>query len=157
MQPTTEAHTQAAPTDSYYRRLNVDRAASRKDIVRSYRRLALGVHPDAHPDDPGASARFRELTEAYDVLSDPVRRAAYDRRSSGSRVRIEVRHGSSRARPPKPVVRDDPDPAALPEDAVFRVGPVYVEAPVDPEWGPERRSLGTDEALRRAFYRWWIR
>ncbi len=62
-----------------YRRLEVAAGASREEIVSAYRRLAHGVHPDAHPDDPDAARRFREITEAYDVLSDPGRRARYDR------------------------------------------------------------------------------
>src|SRR5579863_5052377 len=64
---------------AYYRRLEVGPAASHDEIVRAYRRLALGVHPDAHPENPEATTRFREITEAYEVLADPQRREAYDR------------------------------------------------------------------------------
>jgi DnaJ family protein C protein 17 len=48
------------------------------DIKRAYRRTALKHHPDKHPDDPNAPARFHSLQVAYDVLSDPEARAAYD-------------------------------------------------------------------------------
>jgi curved DNA-binding protein CbpA len=62
-----------------YRRLDVAPGASSAEIGRAYRRLAHGAHPDAHPDDPDASGRFQQITEAYQVLSDPGRRARYDR------------------------------------------------------------------------------
>lgn len=63
----------------YYRILGVDRDASVDDIKKAFRRLARDTHPDANPDDPTAEVRFREIAEAYEVLSDPARRAAYDR------------------------------------------------------------------------------
>jgi curved DNA-binding protein CbpA len=65
--------------DDLYRRLEVEPEASRVEIVRAYRRLAHGAHPDAQPGDPDAARRFRGLTEAYEVLSDEERRARYDR------------------------------------------------------------------------------
>src|SRR5579863_5208254 len=66
-------------SDGLYRRLDVAPDASSAEIGRAYRRLAHGAHPDAHPDDPDASGRFQEITQAYEVLSDPRRRARYDR------------------------------------------------------------------------------
>jgi molecular chaperone DnaJ len=63
----------------YYAALGLPRDASPDDIKRTFRRLARETHPDANPDDPTAEARFREIAEAYEVLSDPARRAAYDR------------------------------------------------------------------------------
>src|SRR5437879_4769621 len=62
-----------------YLRLEVSADASHQEIVRAYRRLALSVHPDAHPEDPHASRRFLGITEAYEVLADETRRAVYDR------------------------------------------------------------------------------
>jgi hypothetical protein len=67
-----------------YRVLGVDAGAARPDIVRAYRRLARASHPDAHPGDPAAEARFRLVTLAYQVLADPRRRAAYDRAHPGA-------------------------------------------------------------------------
>jgi curved DNA-binding protein CbpA len=65
--------------DRMYRRLDVVPEASAEQIGRAYRRLAHRLHPDAHPEDPDAAIRFREITEAYEILSDPARRARYDR------------------------------------------------------------------------------
>jgi curved DNA-binding protein CbpA len=65
--------------EALYVRLEVRPDASRQEIVSAYRRLAHGAHPDARPGDPEAAQRFREITEAYEVLSDPLRRASYDR------------------------------------------------------------------------------
>ena len=64
--------------DGFYVKLDVAPTASHDEITRSYRRLAHSAHPDARPDDPDASRRFRELTEAYEVLGNPARRARYD-------------------------------------------------------------------------------
>lgn len=63
----------------YYEVLGVPREADADDIKRAFRKLARDTHPDANPDDPGAEERFREIAEAYEVLSDPQKRARYDR------------------------------------------------------------------------------
>ena len=63
----------------YYDILSVQRNASGDEIKRSYRKLAIKFHPDKNPDDPHAEERFKELGEAYDVLIDEQKRAAYDR------------------------------------------------------------------------------
>ncbi len=63
----------------YYGILGVDQSATPEDIKKAFRRLARDSHPDANPHDPGAEGRFRDVAEAYEVLSDPKRRAAYDR------------------------------------------------------------------------------
>lgn len=68
-----------------YERLGVERTASAADIRKAYRRLARQLHPDLHPGDAAAADRFKEVTEAYDVLSDPVRRSEYD--ATGRRPR----------------------------------------------------------------------
>ncbi len=63
----------------YYEILGVARDASQDEIKRRFRTLARETHPDANPDDPAAEERFREIAQAYEVLSDPQKRAAYDR------------------------------------------------------------------------------
>ncbi|MBI1395337.1 MAG: molecular chaperone DnaJ [Betaproteobacteria bacterium] len=62
----------------YYEVLGVNRDASDDDIKKAYRRLAMKHHPDRNPDNADSEALFKEAKEAYEVLSDPQKRAAYD-------------------------------------------------------------------------------
>lgn len=63
----------------YYAALGVSKDAEAADISKAYRKLARELHPDARPDDPRAEARFKEVSEAYAVLSNPEKRKEYDR------------------------------------------------------------------------------
>jgi molecular chaperone DnaJ len=63
----------------YYEVLSVSRDASDQELKTAYRKLAMQHHPDRNPDDPAAEEKFKECGEAYGVLSDPEKRAAYDR------------------------------------------------------------------------------
>ena len=62
----------------YYKLLDLPRTATEAEIKKAYRRLAMKFHPDRNPDDPDAEHRFKEAKEAYEILTDPQKRAAYD-------------------------------------------------------------------------------
>ena len=62
----------------YYEVLGVSRDASAEDIKKAYRKMALKYHPDRNPGDAAAEEKFKEAAEAYDVLSNPDKKARYD-------------------------------------------------------------------------------
>jgi curved DNA-binding protein CbpA len=66
------------PGKDFYAILGVGRSASEKEIKQAYRRLARKYHPDVNPGDKTAEAKFKEINEAYEVLSDPEKRKKYD-------------------------------------------------------------------------------
>src|SRR5438105_7089957 len=63
----------------YYEVLEVDRAANDGELKSAFRKLAMQWHPDRNPNDKSCEPRFKEINEAYEVLKDPDKRAAYDR------------------------------------------------------------------------------
>jgi curved DNA-binding protein CbpA len=140
------------PARDLYQLLGVARDASREEIALAWRRRARDEHPDARHGDDGAPARFRALAEAWQVLGDPGRRAAYDRgldpgQPSG-RVRVTVLRS-----PPSP------GPGATPAGAS---GPPLVAGPVRVEGGPVLRPGAWDEedlrlALLAELVRGWGR
>src|SRR5437764_12340828 len=67
-----------ATRPDYYKALGVDKKASADEIKKGYRKLARRYHPDRNPDDKEAEARFKEVSQAYDVLGDPEKRKQYD-------------------------------------------------------------------------------
>jgi curved DNA-binding protein CbpA len=125
-----------------YQLLGVPWGASGGEITRAWRRRAAAEHPDRRPRDAAAPARFRTLTEAYQVLGDPARRAAYDRTRGdqprpGSAAAEGPAAGAPARRPhrsgmPVPVRRA----GRVPEPPLW-AGPVWVEVlPSVPAAGP---------------------
>ncbi len=93
--------------DGLYLRLEVLPGASHDEIARAYRRLAHDAHPDSHPGDPDAARRFREITEAYEVLGNPDRRKRYDL------ARRQVSVSTNRASPGPDESSPAPGPAQV--------------------------------------------
>jgi DnaJ domain len=124
------------PGPDLYQLLGVPREASREEIALAWRRRARAEHPDSRPADAAAPGRFRALAEAWQVLGDPARRAAYDRALARERARPGGQRRASRAaapRTPVPVrrvggpARVRPVPRA--PEPPLRAGPVRVEGP----------------------------
>src|SRR5712671_863106 len=67
-----------AAARDYYKALGVSESATPEDLKKAYRRLAKKYHPDANPNDSSAAERFKEISEAYSVISDPEKRKQYD-------------------------------------------------------------------------------
>lgn len=89
----------------YYEVLGVSRDASDDEIKKAYRRLAMKYHPDRNNGDKAAEEKFKQVGEAYSILSDPQKRAAYDRYGKAGLIRVrpvlavsEVSAASVRAR-----------------------------------------------------------
>ena len=89
----------AGHTD-YYKILGLTQAATPAEIKKAYRKLAFEHHPDRNPGDPQAAARFIEIAEAYETLSDPERRRSYDRRYDPF---ADTKGSTGSAPPPPPV------------------------------------------------------
>ena len=69
-----------AATDfkDYYQTLGVNKSATGDEIKKAFRKLAVKYHPDRNPDNKAAEERFKEISEAYEILSDPEKRQKYD-------------------------------------------------------------------------------
>jgi curved DNA-binding protein CbpA len=147
------AEQDGTPAPDPYQLLGVARGASGEEITRAWRRRAAAEHPDHRPRDAAAPARFRALTEAYQVLGDPARRAAYDR-SLGNQPRA----GAAAAEGPAaglsarsqrgPGVPVTVRRAGRVPEPPLRAGPVWVEIPPPvPAAGPRTAE---DYAVRLA-------
>jgi len=77
--------------EDYYKILGVDRNATQEEIKKAYRRMALKYHPDRNPGDKEAEKKFKQAAEAYEVLSDPEKRARYDRYGHAGLEGVPVR------------------------------------------------------------------
>ena len=117
-----------------YRLLGVSREASGTEITQAWRRKARAEHPDRRPRDAADPARFRALAEAYQVLGDPARRAAYDRSLAGQPGPGATMPGVTPADAPAGQVRYGPAqarvrPAGRAAEPPLRAGPVRVDVP----------------------------
>jgi len=103
-----------AAAKDYYQTLGVGANAKSEEIKKAYRRLAKQYHPDARPGDTAASERFKEINEAYSVLSDAEKRKQYDlMRKYGPLGSAAGRRGPSTGRP------GGPPPGFEPSDPGF--------------------------------------
>ena len=134
------------PARDLYQLLGVARDASREEIALAWRRRARDEHPDARHGDDGAPARFRALAEAWQVLGDPGRRAAYDRGLDPGphpgQVGVTVRY---------PAAAPCPGAAGGTAPSAGASGPPLVAGPVRVEGGtsPVPRPGGWDEEYLR--------
>ena len=121
----------AAKSD-LYARLGVPPDATYDQIIRAYRRAARAIHPDADAGNPEAAERFERLAAARDILTDPARRAAYDR----------ARQATPPPAPPVPSATiDQPRRATRPHRAAVRPGPVI--------WIPDQTPRGRPAGRRK--------
>ena len=118
--------------------LGISAEASPRDIARAYRRAVQRAHPDARPHDRQAAARFQALTDAYELLRDPSRRADYDR---GHHARQPSGQLRPQSRQPGPVARWRGSPWLLgpPPGQLIWAGPVQVEPPAAAPAGSQNR------------------
>ncbi|KKJ01161.1 DnaJ C-terminal domain-containing protein [Prochlorothrix hollandica] len=120
---------------NYYDILNINRQAKGDEIKQAFRRLARQYHPDLNPGDQGAEEKFKTLSEAYEVLSDPNKRAKYDQFSLF--WKRQESPGGDRGRNPRPGVRQpeaDNDFSQFPDFNIF-VDDLLGRGPVNPRPG----------------------
>src|SRR5690606_36687548 len=79
----------------YYKILGVSKSASQEEIKKKYRKLAVKYHQDKNPDDKQAESKFKELSEAYEVLKDPEKRKKYDHLGANCKQYQNAHQGSS--------------------------------------------------------------
>ena len=129
------------PGPDLYQLLGVPREACREEIAQAWRRRARDEHPDARPADADAPGRFRALAEAWRVLGDPGRRAAYDRALARERPPA-TRVPAAGARMPvrRPAGQGGAGPLVRAPGPPLRAGPVRVEGP-----SPGSPAGGQDE------------
>jgi hypothetical protein len=136
-----------------YEVLGVGADATSAEVARAYRRLARMVHPDSRPGDPAAATDFQAVSDAYELLSDPARRADYDRQHPPRPVLPPHRPGP--AGPdlwPSPVILHAAPPGSPEPGAALRAGPVHIQ-PLAPDGGGNRAHLDADPELAQLLYR----
>lgn len=133
-----------------YRVLGVGTDATGAEITRAYRRLARAVHPDSRPGDPAAAAEFQAVADAYGLLSDSARRAAWDHEHRARQDRRLASRGAPAAAGPPPWLLlsvtapwQGPEPV---RGAALRAGPVRIE-PADPPGDSDQRPAADPASL----------
>src|SRR3989442_1341553 len=127
----------------YYEVLGLERNASEEEIKKAYRKLALKYHPDKNPGDKASEEQFKELGEAYEALSDPQKRAAYDQ--YGHAAFDPRQRASGRAGPfhdPFDIFREVFGSAGRRE----RASKIKLRIPAGVDTGARLRSSGNGEA-----------
>jgi hypothetical protein len=132
--------------DGLYSRLGLSPEASPAEIGRAYRRLAHASHPDTNPEDPQASRRFLDVTEAYEVLSDTDRRARYDRdHAQAARSEDQIGHPPPRREPNRAGGQDRRPGGGLGAPMPMADGPGFawiVAGPVHQQGGSDWMGAG---------------
>jgi len=80
----------------YYKILKVTKSSTEDEIRKNYRKLAMQYHPDRNPDSPEAEEKFKEVAEAYGVLTDPVKRRRYNRSRASGKGDFSSANGTDR-------------------------------------------------------------
>jgi curved DNA-binding protein CbpA len=143
------------PGPDPYRVLGVSRDATAADITRAYRQRARAVHPDTAPAGTEATARFRAVADAYQVLSDPGRRAGYDRARHGQAAPGRAFPGPTAGTPLGwPRAAANPEPVRM---APLWAGPVHVKSlhAAEPRSGPGADSQAAAAAFA-GLVRWYL-
>ena len=143
-----------------YEILGVGADATGADIVRAYRRLARGVHPDSRPADPSAAERFMAVSDAYRLLSDPARRAAYDHEHRARHARRPASPGTSAASGPAlwpfPSITAPWDTTGPASGAALRAGPVRIEPPGIPDPPGSSQAYLSGSSASLAWLAYWL-
>jgi DnaJ-class molecular chaperone len=137
----------------YYKILGVAKTATSEDVKKAYRKLARKYHPDVNPGDKTAEARFKEVNEAYEVLSDPEKRRKYDLLGPNWAEQFGPPRSGARPRPGSSggnIPFDFGDPTGFSDffDALFgrRAGAGTTTAPPNPTGSPTRRPTSAPAA-----------
>jgi curved DNA-binding protein CbpA len=137
-----------------YQVLGLGPGATSADVTRAWRRRARMMHPDSRPGDPAAAEQFRAVSDAYGLLSDPARRAAWDHQHRD----LPARHRASPVQqaaawpalwplPPAPAATAWP-PSGRVHGAALRAGPVHIQPPAPADGGGHASPDGDSDPAR---------
>ena len=139
-----------------YEVLGIGADATGADITRAYRRLARAAHPDSRPGDSAAAAEFRVVSDAYALLSDPARRATYDRHHPPPAQRPHSRGPAGPDLWPFPPAAVPGQTAGPVRGAALRAGPVRIEPPGPPGPGGSNRPEPLANPAALTWLAYWL-